>query len=122
MPINVRAGEDTGELTVEFVGPWQGLDTKSPPMQIAENHLPGLQNVDLPEGVPTRVDGFALHATSFDTGTSVPNLLARYIPSTGDAFYITACATALSTGQTRVDYGLERLLKGEGREIQKNLS
>ena len=90
MAINVRADEDTGELTVEFVGPWQGLDTKSPPMQIAENHLPGLQNVDLPEGVPTRVDGFALHATSFDTGTSVPNLLARYIPSTGDAFYITA--------------------------------
>lgn len=89
MPIRVIPGEG-GELTVEYTGPWQGLDTESPAMQLRENHLPGLQNVDLPAGVPTRIDGFALHATGFDTGTSVPNLLARYIPSSGSAFYITA--------------------------------
>lgn len=88
--INVRADENTGELTVEFVGPWQGIDTQSPAMQLRDNHLAALQNMDIPAGVPTRSDGFAIHAALFDTGTSVPNLLARYIPSSGNAFYITA--------------------------------
>ena len=88
--INVQADEDTGELTVSFVGPWQGIDTQSPPMQLRENHLAAAQNVDLPAGVPTRSDGYAIHIAAFDTGTSTPNLLARFVPATGNAFYITA--------------------------------
>ena len=90
MPVTVQPDQRGSGFQVLYAGPWQGLDTESPYMDIRENHLPVLQNVDLPAGVPTRIDGYIIHATSFDTGTSVPNLLARYIPSSGNAFYITA--------------------------------
>jgi hypothetical protein len=90
MAVSVERNEKGSGFRVVYAGPWKGLDTKSPSMAIAEDHLPVLTNVDLPAGVPTRIDGYILHATSFDTGTSAPNLLARYIPSSGNAFYITA--------------------------------
>ena len=54
MAIRVQADDETGELTVEFVGPWQGIDTQSPAMQLRDNHLAACQNMDLPAGVPTR--------------------------------------------------------------------
>lgn len=90
MAVVVRRDEEGGGFKVLYAGPWQGLDTESPPMATRDGHLPGIQNMDLPAGVPTRIDGYILHAAGFDTGTSVPNLLARYVPSSGAAFYITA--------------------------------
>lgn len=90
MPIS-NAREEDGRIKIVLVGPWQGIDTKSPPTNTPDGFLPsGLQNVDLPGGTPVRIDGHDLHAASFDIGSSTPTLLARYIPSTGSAFYITA--------------------------------
>lgn len=91
MPIQVERNEqDPQQFQVLYAGPWRGLDTKSAPMSIQDGLLPAIQNMDLPAGTPTRIDGHDLHAASFDTGTSVPSLLARYIPVTGSASYITA--------------------------------
>lgn len=89
MPIQVTRDERTGRIKIVIAGRFQGLDTESPPMNLLPEHFPGIQNMNLPGGIPVRMDGFALHDTTMTLATT-PTLLARRTPTSGTAEYVGA--------------------------------
>lgn len=86
MSFKVEYDRDKNQYRVEFGGPVAGLASNTSPTEHLPNHLPDLQNVDLPGGVPTRMDGFALFSAggTLPAGTE-PTLMSRLYPSSGAA-------------------------------------
>jgi len=84
MSFKVEYSQDKNQYRIEFAGPIKGIATNTSPTMHLENHIPDLTNVDIPGGVPTRMDGHALHTASqtLPAGTE-PTLMAVRYPSSG---------------------------------------
>ena len=101
------------ELVIRWLSVAKGLDSKSSPISIQEHHVPDLQNVDLPGGVPTRMDG----ATIYESGTvqsTIDSLGAVTIDSLG-ALTIDSLGTSTSTADIVYPGGVEPTLFAQYR-------
>lgn len=91
MPIENRFDEEEEKLIITLYDLRRGLDTTSSPIAIAEGHVPGIQNMNIDGGFPTRIGGSTLHDTSMDTEDGNAAIwFARYTPaaSGGTARYL----------------------------------
>jgi hypothetical protein len=107
MPINSSQDERSGAISVGIYGPIVGIDTKSGLVlgesgtSVLPEHFESLQNMNLKNGIPVRMNGSTLFATGFVMPDGDhPVLLAQYLPSTTP----TLTANYIAIGQNGIAY------------------
>jgi len=82
VPIVREFNETENLLRVTWTGLRKGADTFSSHTEIAEGHVPTIQNLDAAGGLIERADGATLHATGMvDPNSTASTMFARYNPA-----------------------------------------
>lgn len=101
------------ELVIRWLSAAKGLDSKSSPTAVQDGHVPDLQNLDLPGGVPTRMDGATIY-TSGTVQSTIDSLGAVTIDSLG-AITIDSLGTSASVTGMVYPGGVEPTLFAQYR-------